>query len=96
MHVSDGTPVAGKRSVSLSLWEPAPNVDWLEEDDREPEIAYLPNQLWLIGLGHLGQAYLWGLGLLSFSDDKITNPRSRSVGSTMPWAAKLLIKWGLI
>jgi hypothetical protein len=24
--------------------------------------------LWLIGLGHLGQAYLWGLGLLPYQD----------------------------
>ena len=32
----------------------------------EPQLAYLPSRLWLIGLGHLGQAYLWGLGLLPF------------------------------
>ena len=68
MHISDGTPVAGKRPVGLSLWEPTATVDWLDADDNEPEVGYLPNQLWLIGLGHLGQAYLWGLGLLPFSD----------------------------
>lgn len=34
-----------------------------------PELRYLPSNLWLIGLGHLGQAYLWGLGLLPYASD---------------------------
>jgi hypothetical protein len=29
-------------------------------------LRYLPSSLWLIGLGHLGQAYLWALGLLPY------------------------------
>ena len=29
---------------------------------------YLPKWLWLIGLGHLGQAYAWALGLLPYGD----------------------------
>lgn len=29
-------------------------------------LTYLPSRLWHIGLGHLGQAYLWGLGLLPY------------------------------
>ena len=33
----------------------------------EPELSLLPARLWLIGLGHLGQAYLWALGLLPFA-----------------------------
>jgi hypothetical protein len=28
----------------------------------------LPSRLWLIGLGHLGQAYLWALGLLPYAE----------------------------
>ena len=28
----------------------------------------MPSRLWLIGLGHLGQAYLWGLGLLNYGN----------------------------
>jgi hypothetical protein len=31
-----------------------------------PELRYLPTRLWLGGLGHLGQAYLWALGLLPY------------------------------
>jgi hypothetical protein len=34
---------------------------------RAPELRFLPFNLWLIGLGHLGQAYLWGLGLLPYA-----------------------------
>lgn len=43
------------------------DVDWLAADPSEPALTYLPSQLWLIGLGHLGQAYLWALGLLPFA-----------------------------
>ena len=34
----------------------------------EPELRLLPSRLWLIGLGHLGQAYLGALGLLPYAD----------------------------
>ncbi len=67
-NLNGGVPVAGHRSVGLSLWRPAANFDWLDSDDTEPVLAYLPSRLWLIGLGHLGQAYLWGLGLLPYRD----------------------------
>jgi hypothetical protein len=67
-HVSRQTRAAGLRSVGLSLWNPAPTCDWLSAGADEPSLRYLPSQLWLIGLGHLGQAYLWGLGLLPFPD----------------------------
>src|SRR3546814_579691 len=59
-------PAAGRRAVGLSLWRPGPEVDWLQSDESERALTYLPSRLWLIGLGHLGQAYLWGLGLLPY------------------------------
>jgi len=37
---------------------------WIDADPSEPALSLLPSQLWLIGLGHFGQAYLWALGLL--------------------------------
>jgi hypothetical protein len=58
--------MAGRRAVGLSLWNPSPAIDWMKADDQEPSLAYLPARLWLIGLGHLGQAYLWALGLLPY------------------------------
>jgi hypothetical protein len=63
-----GNTAAGRRPLGLSLWNPSSQVDWLTETAGEPELRYLPARLWLIGLGHLGQAYLWGLGLLPYAD----------------------------
>jgi hypothetical protein len=68
LYVNGGVPAAGRRAVGLSLWRPGVESDWLEADVNEPALTYLPSHLWLIGLGHLGQAYLWGLGLLPFQD----------------------------
>jgi hypothetical protein len=64
-HVQGQTPVAGRRSIGFSLWQPA-RKDWLAPDADAPALRYLPSKLWLIGLGHLGQAYLWALGLLPY------------------------------
>ena len=66
LFMSGGMPVAGRRALGLSLWRPDREVDWLQSDQSEPALTYLPSRLWLIGLGHLGQAYLWGLGLLPY------------------------------
>jgi len=67
LYVSGHTGVAGRRAVGLSLWDPAPACNWLAGTDTEPALSLLPARLWLIGLGHLGQAYLWALGLLPFA-----------------------------
>jgi hypothetical protein len=64
-HVQGRTPVAGSRAVGLSLWQPE-RTEWLGADTSAPALHYLPLNLWLIGLGHLGQAYLWALGLLPY------------------------------
>jgi hypothetical protein len=64
-HAGDH-PMAGRRASGVSLWRPG--ADWLLEDNTEPSITYLPSRLWLIGLGNLGQAYLWMLGALDFAN----------------------------
>jgi hypothetical protein len=63
-----GNTAVGRRPVGLSLWNPQSDSDWLTDTAGEPELRYLPTRLWLIGLGHLGQAYMWGLGLLPYPD----------------------------
>jgi hypothetical protein len=65
--VRTGSSAFGRRSTGLSLWRPS-SLDWLNRAEDEPEVLYLPSRLWLIGLGHLGQAFLWGLGLLPYPD----------------------------
>lgn len=46
----------------LSIWRP--DVPWLSTEGHGPPIKTLPSKLWLLGLGHLGQAYVWTVGLL--------------------------------
>jgi hypothetical protein len=62
------TGAAGRRAVGLSLWKPDRRIDWLGDSGDEPALSLLPERLWLLGLGHLGQAYLWALGLLPYPD----------------------------
>ena len=64
-HAGDH-PMAGKRCAGVSLWRPG--ATWLASDDTEPSITYLPSRLWLVGLGNLGQAYLWMLGALDYAN----------------------------
>lgn len=51
-------------SYGLSLWRP--DLTWTDADASGPQLVRLPEKVWLLGLGHLGQAYLWTLGLLPF------------------------------
>ena len=57
---------AGRRDVGLSLWQPDKDISWLAGSELGPELERLPASAWLIGLGHLGQAFLWTLGLLPY------------------------------
>jgi hypothetical protein len=66
-HAKDHA-MAGHRSLGMSLWNPG--VDWLADDTGEPEVSWLPSQLWLIGLGNLGQAFAWALAALPYAETK--------------------------
>lgn len=61
-----GNPVAARRSVGISLWRP--DLDWRDGRAQGPTLLLLPSRVWLLGLGHLGQAYAWGLGWLPYSN----------------------------
>ena len=63
--VRGGNSTVGHRSTGISLWKPARDADWLNADPG-PNLVFLPQKLWLIGLGNLGQAYLWTLGFLPY------------------------------
>jgi len=67
-HVRGSNVLAGRRRLGLSLWRPWDPQAWLEPQGVGPPLACLPTDLWLIGLGHLGQAFLWTLGLLPYAD----------------------------
>lgn len=55
-----GEVIAGRREEALSAWG--------SNESSAPELQYLPRDLWLVGLGNLGQATLLGLSLLPYHD----------------------------
>lgn len=59
---------ACRRTVALSLWRPGADVS--DPSSLGIPIQFLPKELWILGLGHLGNAYLWALGSLPYD-----NPR---------------------
>ncbi|MGI5506360.1 hypothetical protein [Lentzea sp. CA-135723] len=61
-----GDSRAGRRALGISLWEP--DVPWQHPTAVGEACEVLPTKLWLIGLGHLGQAYGWGLGMLPYAN----------------------------
>jgi hypothetical protein len=58
--------LAGRRVVGLSLWRP--DLGHAHPEAVGPVVTALPKQAWLLGLGHLGNAYLWALATLPFAD----------------------------
>ena len=67
----NGEAMAGYREVGISLWDVAA-LDWRAADVDGPMPDVLPSDFWVIGLGHLGQAFLWTIGLLPYSaPDKV-------------------------
>lgn len=60
-----GEVVPGRRDVGMSLWRP--DIDW-RSAEAGPALRYLPAALWLLGLGHLGQAYAWTIGMLPYAN----------------------------
>ncbi len=64
----NGEAMAGHRSIGLSLWHLDSDRAWMQPHDDEPMVVDLPSDFWVIGLGHLGQAYLWMIGLLPYAD----------------------------
>ncbi len=71
--VRGDSAVAGRRDVGLSLWQPDRSIHWLHAGELGPALEQLPASAWLVGLGHLGQAFLWTLGLLPYaSPEEVT------------------------
>ena len=96
-HVRGDNAMAGRRAVGMSLWDPSPDVPW-RDGTAGPKLELLPDRLWLVGLGHLGQAYLWTLGLLPFAHPadvslmlQDTDTLSQANDSTSPLTFKQIV-----
>lgn len=59
-------PTSCDHSTGISLWRP--DLHWLDENAFGPRLMNLPNKYWILGLGHLGQSYLWNIGLLPYKN----------------------------
>lgn len=72
MRVSKIDITSGNKPVGISLWRP--DLNWLDKEAVGVRPNYLPKQAWILGLGHLGQAFLWNLALLPY-----TNPEKVAI-----------------
>lgn len=59
-------PYSGRRNIVMSLWDPL-------QTGARSTILETPDQddMWLIGLGHLGQAYAWTLGFMHPGESRV-------------------------
>lgn len=57
---------ATRRVVGISLWRP--DVDVSDASAQGVPVEFLPGDLWALGLGHLGNAYLWALATLPYQN----------------------------
>lgn len=65
-RVRGGMPMACRRAAGLDLWDF--RRDWLRGSEAVGTDR-LPSSVWIIGMGNLGQAYLWTLGLLPYGGE---------------------------
>ncbi|MGH3302826.1 MAG: hypothetical protein ACRDOK_14305 [Streptosporangiaceae bacterium] len=92
---------AGYRDVQLSLWDPGG-----ETADLGPTLAHAPAAWWLVGLGHLGQAYAWVISWLTYlsppsievvlQDVDRTTPANHSTGILIPQGSRGIRKTRLV
>lgn len=59
---------APAQEATVSLWEPMIPAT---RERRGPKGCTIPTRLWLAGLGHLGQAMVWGLVLLPLEGERL-------------------------
>jgi hypothetical protein len=57
-----------ERDVTVSLWTPWDHADLAA---KGPERFDVPDKLWLLGLGHLGQAFVWNLCFLRVTGERL-------------------------
>lgn len=88
-HVRGREARAGRRDVGLSLWHP--DADWRTPEWGPERDLLFPAPLHLVGLGHLGQAALWTLGLLDFAEAPLLYLQDDDLASEENEATSLLM-----
>lgn len=59
-----------EQPLGVSLWRP--DLAWTDREATGPDLEYLPSKLWFLGLGHLGQAFIWNAALLPYERSEET------------------------
>lgn len=57
---------ASRRIMAMSLWRP--DLEISDPVALGVPVEFLPRDFWLLGLGHLGNAYLWSLATLPYPE----------------------------
>ncbi|HLN20723.1 MAG TPA: ThiF family adenylyltransferase [Bacteroidales bacterium] len=55
-------------NTGISLWNLNSASEWYLDKNDGPQQPHVPRNVWALGLGHLGQAYLWTLGLMPIDE----------------------------
>jgi len=61
---------AADKSRGLSLWNFSSSDSWHLPENNGQKVKVLPPNLWLLGLGHIGQAHAWTISQLPYSNKK--------------------------
>jgi hypothetical protein len=85
---------AGRTVQGLSLWWP--DLGEHAPCQPDPRQLYLPTSLWFVGLGNLGQAYLWSLILLPYPvpEDVLLYFQDDQTIKKENWGTSVLVKRG--
>ncbi|MEY2474053.1 MAG: hypothetical protein QOK28_3382 [Actinomycetota bacterium] len=70
---------AGYRTATINLWAPGQGAD-----DEAPALRHAPAAWWLLGLGHLGQAYAWAISWLPYDAPSDVTVMLQDVDTTTP------------
>ncbi|MBS0437099.1 MAG: hypothetical protein JSR75_19810 [Proteobacteria bacterium] len=89
--------LAGKRVQGLSLWRPDVLDGWASADFDGPAGPSLPAPLWVLGLGNLGQAYLWTIAAqFSFQRKLELWLQDDDVVTDASWSTSVLTPKGVV
>lgn len=73
LHAMGIEPTVFHRASGMNLWRPDEIENWYHDSILAPSPVNFADNLWLLGLGHLGQAYSWILSMMPFAHAKELN-----------------------
>jgi hypothetical protein len=87
---------SGKNVQALSLWNPDLSMQCPHQAGPSFCQVYLPTKLWLVGLGNLGQSYLWSLATLHYPapEDVLLFLQDDQLIGKENWGTSVLVERG--